>query len=667
MADGSSKFKNSINLEPQSADPSNPAEGDTFCSDGTSRAAGYWQYINGAWSEFGGGKGGINYLAGDNSDAENGIGDWVTYADAAGENAVDGTGGTALGVTLTQNTTDPLREDADFKFSKDAADRQGEGASVAFTIDKADKAQKLTISFDYDASDANYADDDIRIAIYDVTNANLIRVNGEDLKGGKGTHIAQFQTAADSTSYRLIIHQSSTNATAYDVYLDNISVGPNSVINAPEIGEVGEILTMAADVTVQGPYLYCDGTAVSRTTYSELFDAVGTTYGVGDGSTTFNLPDYRGYFLRGLDTTEGVDPDFATRTLGSSQADELKSHRHDLPEGSASGDGIYISDSAPTLQTNVAKTAFFGGAETRPKNYAVKYYIRTRTDRVVATVGGGRDVHLRANRPSGGSFASGATIPFTTVVNDTTSSYNTSTGEFTIPETGIYSISSTVRPTTSGDLSLSINVNGSPVSSTRDVDGQGNSLKVVEEIFLNKNDVVEIVNGTISSFTLSTNNTQNTISITKLASPQTILETETVAARYTSNSGQSIADSTEVTILYEDLVADTHNAYNTSTGIYTVPISGWYQINAFFTLANSATVAGNQHRISLHIDNVLTERIISEFSGTNASNSTAPTLSTLIYLNKSQEVELKAFQSSGAAATLIPNDYYNVFSIARIK
>jgi hypothetical protein len=227
MSDGSTKIKNGLNLQPVSADPNNPAEGDLQFSDGTARAKGLWQYSNGNWAEIGGGgQGGINYLAGDNSDAENGIGDWVTYADAAGENAVDGTGGTALGVTLTQNTTDPLRETADFKFSKDAADRQGEGASVDFTIDNADKAQKLTISFDYDASNANYADDDIRIAIYDVTNSNLIRVNGEDLKGGKGTHLAQFQTAADSTSYRLIIHQSSTNATAYDVYLDNISVGP---------------------------------------------------------------------------------------------------------------------------------------------------------------------------------------------------------------------------------------------------------------------------------------------------------------------------------------------------------------------------------------------------------------------------------------------------------
>jgi hypothetical protein len=156
----------------------------------------------------GSGAGGINYIT--NPDLELNADDYNEYADAAGENPVDGTGGTALGVTATRNTTSPMRGDGDLKIAKDAANRQGEGVSTDFTIDNADQSQKLTISIDYDASHSGYADGDIRFSVYDVTNAKLIRVNGEDLKGGKGTHIAQFQTAADSTSYRLIIHVSST-------------------------------------------------------------------------------------------------------------------------------------------------------------------------------------------------------------------------------------------------------------------------------------------------------------------------------------------------------------------------------------------------------------------------------------------------------------------------
>jgi Microcystin-dependent protein len=54
--------------------------------------------------------------------------------------------------------------------------------------------------------------------------------------------------------------------------------------------------------TVPTDFLLCDGSAVSRTTYAELFSAISTTWGVGDGSTTFNVPDLRGMFLRGAGT-----------------------------------------------------------------------------------------------------------------------------------------------------------------------------------------------------------------------------------------------------------------------------------------------------------------------------------------------------------------------------
>lgn len=61
-------------------------------------------------------------------------------------------------------------------------------------------------------------------------------------------------------------------------------------------------------------WLLCNGTNVSRTAYASLYAAIGTNWGAGDGSTTFNLPDCRGYFLRGVDGGAGNDPDTASRT-----------------------------------------------------------------------------------------------------------------------------------------------------------------------------------------------------------------------------------------------------------------------------------------------------------------------------------------------------------------
>lgn len=72
-------------------------------------------------------------------------------------------------------------------------------------------------------------------------------------------------------------------------------------------------------------YFKANGAAVSRTAYPELFAEIGTTYGAGDGVTTFNLPDGRAEFIRGLDDGRGID---AGRTIGSKQSHQLQKHKH---------------------------------------------------------------------------------------------------------------------------------------------------------------------------------------------------------------------------------------------------------------------------------------------------------------------------------------------------
>ncbi len=133
--------------------------------------------------------------------------------------------------------------------------------------------------------------------------------------------------------------------------------------------------------------LECDGSAISRTTYATLFGVLGTTYGNGDGSTTFNLPDLRGYFLRGFDNGAGNDPDAASRTdrgdgttgdnVGTKQADELKSHTHTYGNsadniGAASGTGVKDAENSNSFTSGAT-----GGNETRPKNVAVMFCIKT--------------------------------------------------------------------------------------------------------------------------------------------------------------------------------------------------------------------------------------------------------------------------------------------------
>jgi microcystin-dependent protein len=120
-------------------------------------------------------------------------------------------------------------------------------------------------------------------------------------------------------------------------------------------------------------WLEANGAAVSRTTYAALFAKIGTTSGVGDGSTTFNLPDLRGEFVRGLDNGRGVD---VGRAIGSSQADGIKSHSH-TTSFNRYNDGNSLQASALSASGSVSQgvvampSSSTGGAETRPRNIAL--------------------------------------------------------------------------------------------------------------------------------------------------------------------------------------------------------------------------------------------------------------------------------------------------------
>ena len=82
-----------------------------------------------------------------------------------------------------------------------------------------------------------------------------------------------------------------------------------------------------AVATVPTGYLECNGAAVSRTTYAALFAIIGTNYGTGNGSSTFNLPDLRGEFVRGFDNGRGAD---SGRSIASSQGASNASHNHSI-------------------------------------------------------------------------------------------------------------------------------------------------------------------------------------------------------------------------------------------------------------------------------------------------------------------------------------------------
>lgn len=135
----------------------------------------------------------------------------------------------------------------------------------------------------------------------------------------------------DSHSY-LLARDGSRTATGILSYDQDFSfTDPN---NIPSLKYVQTSMTLAVPAgfmtywpatTPPNGWLERNGAAVSRTTYSTLFSVIGTLYGAGNGSTTFNLPDDRGIFCRAWDNSKGLDPG---RVFGSYQEDAIQTHYH---------------------------------------------------------------------------------------------------------------------------------------------------------------------------------------------------------------------------------------------------------------------------------------------------------------------------------------------------
>ncbi|MDI3361135.1 phage tail protein [Lelliottia sp. V89_10] len=147
----------------------------------------------------------------------------------------------------------------------------------------------------------------------------------------------------------------------------------------PNNDMVGMVCPFAMNAAPTG-WLFANGMAVSRITYARLFSRIGTLYGAGNGTTTFNLPDLRGEFVRGFDAGKGTDPG---RVFGSLQTQSIQSHAHNIPawkqpnpDPTGGGYAVGGDGGGGGSQQEDIVTRNSGGSETRPRNIAFVYCIK---------------------------------------------------------------------------------------------------------------------------------------------------------------------------------------------------------------------------------------------------------------------------------------------------
>lgn len=222
----------------------------------------------------------------------------------------------------------------------------------------------------------------------------------------QGLVTASVSDDSTATNIQLVVRALTTlGVVLSDGTVANVLGWKDESVSAPYRWAVppGAIMPFAAQLSSPSGWLLCNGDQISRTAYQDLFQAIGTAYGVGDGSTTFNIPDLRGYFVRAWGTNS--DATFSG-TLGAKQAQATArpttaftgnttstgTHTHSVIwSDSAGAPDVYPYESGPNAfgTYTIPRTGTNGGhshtisidgggdTETRPKNIALPYYIKT--------------------------------------------------------------------------------------------------------------------------------------------------------------------------------------------------------------------------------------------------------------------------------------------------
>lgn len=218
-------------------------------------------------------------------------------------------------------------------------------------------------------------------ARFPVGSALLSIPNNEELNTRLGT-TGNLGTAAQKNT-GTGADQLPTNANLGTAAQQDIGTGtdqvPDKEILDSRFGEgnnvmVGAVVYFATTVTPSG-YIKANGAAVSRTTYANLYARVGDFWGAGNGSTTFNVPDLRGEFIRAWDDGRGID---SARAFGSFQDGDIESHSHSNGI-TLTGTGIidgYDTGAPNNDNYSITSTGATGGTETRPRNIALAAYIK---------------------------------------------------------------------------------------------------------------------------------------------------------------------------------------------------------------------------------------------------------------------------------------------------
>ncbi|MGZ6477650.1 MAG: hypothetical protein ACXWQE_00030 [Bdellovibrionales bacterium] len=534
-----------------------------------------------------------------NGHFENNVGNWLAYADAAGISPVDGVGGSPV-LTCTRTTSSPLSGRGSFLITKGATNRQGDGCGSTFTIDSTDQARVLEVSFDYAIPSGTFTagssstDSDLEFFIYDRTNAVLIPLTTQKVFSNSSSPSASysgyFQSSSNSTSYRLIAHVATTNASAWTFKADNFKIQRSKYI-------YGTPITDWVSFTPTGSWV--SGTS----TYSGYWRRVGSDVEV------------MGKILQsGAPTTAGLTINLPTGlVIDTTKISFISSAA--LGFGYINDSGVTTYDAALVYNTTTSVTVLI---KSRPSVYVeeptavtqalpmtwgnldfVTYYYKA------PIVGWSSSVQMSDTASPAViaariSFLNGVTttttggvIKYFTTEYDTTGSYSASTGLYTCPVSGYYRVTNYANNSSAQNAAaftyLGVNgnsVNARLVTALLASAGSGGSATVQ----CNAGSTLGIYSS-VNTLAFNDGAAFNYVMFEKISGPVSIGATETISARYVNTAGTSIANSGDVKMVFATKDYDDHSGFLTDT--YTIPAAGKYHVHCGAAYTSSTYAAAN--------------------------------------------------------------------------
>jgi hypothetical protein len=632
----------------------------------------------------GGGASGINHIQ--ESDAEAALTIWSESHDGSFD--------------ITSDAVTVLRGLKSFKLAKAAADQSTKYIQVTFSVPNADLAKKHLISFDYDASHANYSDNDIRLSIIkDPSGTPVeIRINGEDLKAGKGTHYAQFQTDATETSYALRFTINSTNASAFDVFLDTVKVSPVGVNDSVSNQEV--FARIAGVVTTNNANVVPTSNYTTNIKYKHTEEDTTASY---DSSTgIYTVPETGIYtitasalmnFNGGWDSASSNPDEYFILAL---YVDGTQKFVEDRDSEIAGNTQRYIQ---PTLTQSLRLTK---GQEVEIRviqnsgidqsiadsgTYTTLCILKSPSLSLPESVGSGRDIVCSLQGLSGNKVINNAQDTlidnWNTPAIDTVGGWDAVNQYYVVPETGYYDIDFSVLITNDANFDLSRVVvmikQGTNVLKYSGNRGSGVDYNYADvsktAAYLEKGQTISFF---VRQDQLTSPGEQNDVaasaiytnaSIAKRQSAQTVLETETVAARYYLDTEQTnVSLSGTISAIFDTKEFDTHNCvFNLGQhGTKLVaPVSGYYMISAGISIADVDITSDAYVQWRINVDPAATSRTYNHEQRTRL-DSVRDTSSFIWYLEKGDQVGVY-LQSTDTSVTLQSGSALNWISFARLK